>query len=368
MLGLQARMTVAKPSLDRINNVQALRGFAALLVVFGHTEFALPGMRAFGTFGVDIFFVISGFIMAMILDRNPQKFFLRRLIRILPLYWAATFGVWLLAAWKPQWMMHTSANWHDLLLSLLFIPFFKNGGADPRPVLFVGWTLNYEMFFYVVLAVCLRVTRTRTAICASALMFAIMLACRFSGLHSAWAQMYGNLLVMEFVLGMAAYWLVSKSSHARAHRLLRPAAALASSAALLMVLLQGVDMWPYIWVDRLYLFGLPSFVLVASAALLSKAHMDTRSRLLVLLGDASYVMYILHSYVLDGFDRLLGPRVPWLHIYRPVGCVVSIALVIAISILLYLYAERPAVDWLSVKFGTRNIPRAEVKDPATSMA
>jgi len=85
--------TRTKPSLDKINNVQALRGFAALLVVLGHTEYAPPGMRPLGTFGVDIFFVISGFIMAMIVDRNPEKFLLRRFVRILPLYWTATLGV-----------------------------------------------------------------------------------------------------------------------------------------------------------------------------------------------------------------------------------------------------------------------------------
>ena len=194
--------TTAKPSLDKINNVQALRGFAALLVVFGHTEFALPGMRPFGTFGVDIFFCISGFIMAMIVDRNPEKFLLRRLIRILPLYWTATLGVWLLAVVKPQWMMHTTPNWRDLLLSLLFIPFYKGGGVDPRPVLFVGWTLNFEMYFYVVLAVCLRLTRRHATAYAALAVFLLMLACRFSGLQSAWARVYGDLLVLEFALGI----------------------------------------------------------------------------------------------------------------------------------------------------------------------
>jgi peptidoglycan/LPS O-acetylase OafA/YrhL len=359
--------TTAKPSLDKINNVQALRGFAALLVVFGHTEFALPGMRPFGTFGVDIFFCISGFIMAMIVDRNPGKFLLRRCIRILPLYWTATLGVWLLAVVKPQWMMHTTPNWRDLLLSLLFIPFYKGGGVDPRPVLFVGWTLNFEMYFYVVLAVCLRLTRRHATAYAALAVFLLMLACRFSGLQSAWARVYGDLLVLEFALGMGAYWLVQRVTREKALKLRRPAIALVAAAAALMIMLQGLDIWPY-YVHRFFLFGVPSFVLIAGAALLSKAQMDTRSRALVLMGDASYVMYILHSYVLDGFDRVLGPHVPMLHINHLAGCVVSIAVVLGVSVLVYHYAERPAVDWLSVKFGTRRIPRAEVKDPATTMA
>jgi exopolysaccharide production protein ExoZ len=276
--------------------------------------------------------------------------------------------VWLLAVVKPQWMMHTTPNLHDLLLSLLFIPFYKGGGVDPRPVLFVGWTLNFEMYFYVVLALCLRLTRRHATAYTAAAVFLLMLACRFSGMHSAWTRIYGDLLVLEFALGMGAFWLVGRITQPKALTLRRPVTALVAAAAVFMIMLQGLDIWPYIYVHRFFLFGVPSFALVAGAALLSKAQMDTRSRALVLMGDASYVMYILHSYVLDGFDRVLGPRFPLLHINRLAGCLISISLVIGFSMVVYRYAERPAVDWLSVKFGTRKIPRAEVKDPATTMA
>jgi peptidoglycan/LPS O-acetylase OafA/YrhL len=265
-------------------------------------------------------------------------------------------------------MLHTTPNWRDLLFSLLFIPFYKGGGADPRPVLFVGWTLNFEMYFYVVLAACLLFTRRHATALAALAVFLLMMACRLSGLQTAWARIYGDLLVLEFVLGMGAYWLVRRITQQKAINLRRTSIALVAAFAVFMVMLQGLDIWPYIYIHRFFLFGVPSFVLVAGAGLLSKSQMDTRSRALVLIGDASYVMYILHTYVLDGFDRLLGPRVPLLHINRLAGCVVSIALMLGVSVLLYRYAERPAVDWLSVKFGTRRIPRAEVKDPATTMA
>jgi peptidoglycan/LPS O-acetylase OafA/YrhL len=123
--------------------------------------------------------------------------------------------------------------------------------------------------------------------------------------------------------------------------------------------------WP---LPRVVTSGVPSFFLVAGAALLSRTGWDTRSRTAVLLGDASYCVYILHTYVLDGFNRLLSPVFAALAIDRLAGCLLSISLVVALSVLIYLKAEKPAIDWLSDKFGTRRIPRAEAKDPAESMA
>ncbi len=92
------------------------------------------------------------------------------------------------------------------------------------------------------------------------------------------------------------------------------------------------------------------------------------AKLLVVLGDASYVIYIIHTYILDGFDRVVAKRLPALAIHTGLGCVVSVTLVAALSVGIYLWAEQPVVDWLSGKFGTRRIKRAEVNDPAESMA
>jgi peptidoglycan/LPS O-acetylase OafA/YrhL len=360
--------TMANPPLSRINNVQALRGFAALLVVLGHSGYALPGMEAFGTFGVDIFFVISGFIMAMIVDRNPEKFFARRLIRILPLYWTATVGVFLLAAWRPEWMIHTRANFEELALSLLFIPFFKNGTHVASPVLFVGWTLNYEMFFYVTLALSLLVYRRRAKLLACLMVIATMLLCRPLGARYAATAAYSDPVILEFVLGVAAWSLLRRLDHARAVRLRWPAVSMVVVSALTMISIQGTRLWPVILVTRLISCGVPSFFLVGGAALLSKSGWDTRSKSLVLLGDASYVIYIIHTYVLDGFNRVLAKKLPILAIDHTVGCLLSVSLVLGLSVVIYLKAEKPVVDWLSAKFGTKHIRLAEVKDPAESVA
>src|SRR5579864_820817 len=93
-----------------INNVQALRGFAATAVFFSHATQA-PNLRlplSYGGFGVDIFFVISGFIISYIAESDPHQFELKRIIRIVPFYWAASIGVFLVALFFP-WLLHTTS-------------------------------------------------------------------------------------------------------------------------------------------------------------------------------------------------------------------------------------------------------------------
>src|ERR1019366_571833 len=108
-------------------------------------------MQSFGAFGVATFFVISGYIMARILDpgssSSSEFFFRRRLLRIVPPYWFFTICLFCMAYLTPQFMGATRANGLELLKSLLFIPFQKQDGLI-QPVLFLGWTLNLEMCFY----------------------------------------------------------------------------------------------------------------------------------------------------------------------------------------------------------------------------
>jgi peptidoglycan/LPS O-acetylase OafA/YrhL len=103
---------------------------------------------AFGNHGVDVFFVLSGFVITY--TAHPEKgslyFMKRRAARIIPLYWLLTFGVGLLSIIRPDFLLTTTFNINNLLLSLAFIPYIKESGLT-QPILFLGWTLNYEMFF-----------------------------------------------------------------------------------------------------------------------------------------------------------------------------------------------------------------------------
>lgn len=140
--------------------IQAIRGIAAVLVVYFHTGHS----PKFGAFGVDIFFVLSGAVMAMLMSQGPSgpDFLGRRLARIFPLYFLATTAAYVVSCLLPS--ARTSGNVPtlvDYLKSIAFIPHEARNG-EIVPVLGVGWTLNYEMAFYLCCALtCYIATRHR---------------------------------------------------------------------------------------------------------------------------------------------------------------------------------------------------------------
>jgi len=142
-------------------SVQALRAFAAWVVVCHHFmqiffDFKASGpvgqfFVSKGAVGVDIFFVISGlviFLSTQNSDMPARRFILHRLIRIVPAYWLYTAAMALLLLIAAPMLPHQVIGWQNFLLSLVFIPSENPGGYGLYPTLNVGWTLNYEMFFY----------------------------------------------------------------------------------------------------------------------------------------------------------------------------------------------------------------------------
>jgi exopolysaccharide production protein ExoZ len=126
-------------------NLQFLRGFAALGVVFYHTDFHLAGDWHTDFSGVAVFFVISGFIMCFITRKDADGFLAKRFLRIVPMYWLCTlirFGLLSFSSWSANPPLAA-----DLPRSLLFVP------SEELPILGVGWTLNFEVYFYLVFGV-----------------------------------------------------------------------------------------------------------------------------------------------------------------------------------------------------------------------
>lgn len=134
---------------SKIQSLQILRALAATSVVYLH----IGCEPWFGGFGVDIFFVLSGFVMCYITDsgESGKEFFLRRIARIVPLYWALTLITFVIAWLKPTLFNSTTADLGNLFKSLLFIPYVKENGSI-SPIIPVGWTLNYEVYFYLLIS------------------------------------------------------------------------------------------------------------------------------------------------------------------------------------------------------------------------
>jgi exopolysaccharide production protein ExoZ len=204
-------MRALKPS-GKVYSLQALRAIAAWLVIAAHAlhdvthgELSNPMTSfawALGSIGVDIFFVISGFIMVHIcwddfaLPGGAQHFMRRRIVRIVPLYWVATIAALVfhrVSAKAPE-------GWAELLQSLLFIPYYKEN-VGWRPILGQGWTLNYEMMFYAIFAVALTFPR-KLALPGIAVVLGIVTSVG-PVLPSGILTYLSSPIVLWFVLGVA---------------------------------------------------------------------------------------------------------------------------------------------------------------------
>ena len=144
----------------KIQNIQALRGIAVLSVVFFHlltieqkyggSKTILPDLLQFGMFGVDLFFVISGFVMVTVtrgkfqILKQASRFIYHRAARIYPTYWVYSILVLIVFLLQPSWVNNSQGNQANILASFLLFP------SQTLPLVMVGWTLIHEIYFYLV--------------------------------------------------------------------------------------------------------------------------------------------------------------------------------------------------------------------------
>ena len=333
-------------------NIQILRGLAALMVAVFHLTASLihadmpnplPNLDL-GNFGVDLFFVISGFIMfytagADVGPAAPRRFLVRRFIRVIPIYWIFTsIAFWGMARDYGSAPISTFQRWH-VLASYLFIPFRElEDQSDVAPIYGVGWTLQYEMMFYVCFAAAMLLAPKLRLSLLSGGFVVLVLAGRALSLPlplSFWA----DPIILEFVFGMAIAWV------ARSGATMPAAAALALGAAAVGVLALetaadvGAEALRALW------WGLPAAAMV-SAAVFARSSPGGRparalERALEGLGDASYSLYLVHPFIYNtmiGLCRgaILGHRLQF-RVFLPmmlVGAVLA-------ALVCYRLVERP---------------------------
>ncbi|MDB5461273.1 MAG: acyltransferase [Caulobacteraceae bacterium] len=281
-------------------NIQALRALAALMVVFVHIQAlaVMAGLSAgvfeFGNAGVDIFFVISGFIMVFTTARRPMgsiAFLLARLQRIAPLYWSITLAVFAVAILAPQLLQTTRPDSQHLLASLLFLPFQRTDGST-RPVVFVGWTLNYEMAFYVLFAMGLMLRRRAMGVLlAFGALLALVVWGQWARPTSAAGAFYSTPMILEFGLGMLLGLAWPRMTFSRSAAMLL---GLAGAGAFLFIL-AAPALFPN--GERFLSFGLPAFLILTAALALEQAGFSLAWPWVRRLGNASYAIYLSHFFV-----------------------------------------------------------------------
>ena len=329
--------------IEKLETIQGLRAIAALSVLFFHIR--LIGV---GYFGVDIFFVISGFIVCYVAQRQPDYFLVKRLIRIVPLYWVATAAVIAMAVTFPALLQSTGVSVAAATKSLLFIPYERPNGIV-QPILFLGWTLNYEMFFYVLFALCLVLSPKRAPLACSAILIGLCLLGTIARLDLPWS-FWCNARVLEFVAGMAAFYVYSRK---RAWLKAVPAG-FALGFAIASVVMMAFQTTAGSKHYDVAVCGPLSLVLVLSALSL-----EGRVRVapaVILIGDASYSLYLLHPYVVRAVEEALVPLTTY-SIKAVVASIITIVACLVVAVVSYLTLEKPTNNWLR-RYVPRPVARA----------
>lgn len=335
---------ISQPTLT---GLQVARGLAALSVTLHHaleTSNGVPGsfspdwLTTGGAGGVDIFFVISGFIMAHTTFRpglptpTAAAFLQRRATRIYPLYWLACLAM--LSLMALGFFQSRVLSSGDVFLALALLP----GG---QPIIGVAWTLVYEIYFYLILAVCLALRRSSVVLWAtSSIMVAILVLAQ--GLPESGMQRFlSDPIPLEFLLGIGLAtvyphvggWL---KGVAPASLLVFFGLALLYTAPLMVPheTTHGLEGWA-----RVAAWGVAGLAIVAGLLVMPE-RTGWLARLLNALGNASYALYLTHIFVLMGYGLALRKAaVAELPQYLLVIPVVLLACLVGGAA--HVWAERP---------------------------
>lgn len=360
MIGYNRPMNSTSPPAANllILPIQYLRGIAAIMVVWYHAIAQVPGVSAylaagFGASGVDLFFVISGFIMVTTTFSKPMtplEFLRRRIIRVVPLYWLLTLAMVTLALFMPSLFRTLIVSPATLIESLLFIPHFS--ASFPQkvwPLLVPGWTLNFEMFFYAVFACSLALPlRLRLPILATALCTLVGIGTSLGPFKSAAAQVYLSPMLLEFLAGAAigTWWQ-------RRGRM----PDVVESALLLIfgfVLLAWGDNSPF--GGSTQLVGASLMVIGSLNAKFAKWQCTP----LRSLGDSSYSLYLTHLFTLGLlrviWARFIGPVETWQGAAIFIFAALGVASVV--GWLMFRLVETPMLHWFNKADKLRRTARA----------
>ena len=329
----------------KLDVIQHLRAVAALMVVIHHARNSMPrlvfnpleGYPAFAR-GVDIFFVISGFIMYVAArDEHCVDFARKRIIRVVPLYWGATLALVVIATKFHPWSMASSDFLH-VAKSLLFIPHYSPTQPDEIwPFLIPGWTLNYEMFFYAVFFIGLLIKAP--LLITSILIIGLIFLGYFLEPSGAVLRTYTSPIMFEFLFGV---WI----GYLYANNIL-----LGHAKRLLIVGFCGLFCLPLFAEGGVRIAGKISCSAMIVLGAVSLQKNASRNSLFSLLGDASYSIFLTHMVISLPVAYKLWNRTP-VHGWWQFVAWISLSLLVSavLGIFFYRYFEKPMLKWLQKKW------------------
>lgn len=363
---------------EHFQGIQILRGIAASAIVLVHSQYGTVARTSTNVFawdqmleaGVDLFFVISGFIMMLVSDPKAGRettgggFLVRRIERIVPLYW---FYMLLLIAGAlvfPSLLRWTVLTPELVLNSFLFVPAFHPVNGNVQPLISIGWTLQYEMFFYLLFAVAVRRGLGIRIVWIAYIFLCLVIGARYAERQTAFVVFVGNPIVFEFLAGMVLYWMLRRGLVVRRAAipiafLVLPLLVWSIGSGAAAPLVEGLDpKW-----HRCFAWGLPAALLVYSM-LAFREIPGPIGRGLERLGDASYSLYLSHLFVVALVAKLWTKA--GFEISPAFGLFVVLPAAIGGAFLSYHFAEKPLgrLARRVTEITPKLVPRARRAPPA----
>ncbi|MBO9204604.1 MULTISPECIES: acyltransferase family protein [Niastella] len=375
----------------KLNSIQFLRAVAALLVVYEHSmdiqkehDISLQQkfyhLEHFGCIGVDIFFVISGFIITYIAHdtKGTQEawlFLKRRFYRINPIYYIASLiyaGVILLQLlfYKVELTNYFIDLTRSLPDTLLIFPVTHDAHFF-TPLLIVGWTLSFEWLFYILFFTVLLLNVKYKPIYLCAVIILLISIGQLTQPHDLRLQFITNPIMLEFVMGIIICQLYLKNTHIPVWA--ATACLLAGLITYALIIRFGFgNIWNYELTinghssfKKFFFWGLPSCCIVAGCVFIEKKGRLSslfNYKWALLLGDASYSIYLTHISVFWALTILYekttifwkGDVMIWLQL--------AVAILFAIGF--YKLVEKPLLRQLYFSQKTK----AEIKQPIISIS
>ncbi|SFN72275.1 Peptidoglycan/LPS O-acetylase OafA/YrhL, contains acyltransferase and SGNH-hydrolase domains [Izhakiella capsodis] len=341
---------------NKLESIQILRGLAVLSVVLFHYRFylvpdgaslELPNkLFGWGNIGVDLFFVISGFIMVYVTDgkvsglNTSLNFIVNRLTRVLPTYYIILLFAFLTGG--AMSILHHPAKVSNLISALTFHPNLTNPAplyVGESSMLNIRWTLNYEIYFYLAFAVCLLIKpRLFLLICwlSTPVIVAYFLMPNVTFLTSGYefssvmARFLTNPIILEFGIGAIAGYIFKHLKNS--NELFFLALAIISLISIVFAIANG-------YLEGFNLITACSFaMLVITFSLADRFIVQFTPRFLIKLGDISFSLYLIHNPLAN----FLSDKVENIYpnaMHSTLGVIILLTASILMAILSHEYVE-----------------------------
>lgn len=259
--------------------------------------------------------------------------------RIIPLYWLVTTAIVIIALLMPQLLQSTRFDLNHIIASYLFLPYEAPDKKLIYPILVAGWTLNYEIFFYTVFALCLAApARIRLAL-LSTIIIVLSLFGQIAKPENTILQYWSDPIILEFLYGVFAAVLIRKV----------PASTKSALLFAILALLTWLSLTSFNpYMHRAFVLGIPAVLMVFSAVLFERSNYVKRYIWAERLGDSSYALYLTHGIVLSAVTqiwRLLGISNDYLIVFS----VFALLSCIFAGFVTYFIIDEPIQRWFRKK-------------------